>query len=124
MNTRDPLSDEKFTSVLSEVVWGCHVYGRYGGEKKKAIKAFVRRVPGYSTETYQKMFDISLSILKVTIEAVEKAPKSPKPGQKFTEYADVDMDYVMGELHSKFPEQEDELLSSHVGMAINWYYIR
>ena len=124
MNTRDPLSDEKFISVLSEVVWGFHVYGRYGRDKKKALKAFIRRVPSYSSETYQEMFDTSLSILGVTIEAVEKAPKSPKPGQKFTEYADVDMEYVMEQLHSNFPELEDELLRSHVGAAINWFYIR
>jgi len=124
VDTRDPLSDEKFISVLGEVVWGFHIYGRYGGEQKKAIKAFTRRVPGYSAETYQKMFDVSLNILSVTIEAVEKAPKSSKPGQKFAEYVDVDIEYVMEQLHSAFPGQVDVLLKSHIGMTIYWYYLR
>jgi hypothetical protein len=124
VGTRNPLNDENFVSVLSEVVWGFHVYGRYGGEQKKAIKAFLKRVPGYSSDVYQEMFKLSHSILVVTIEAVEKAPKSPKPGQEFAEFADVDIEYVMRQLRTTFPEQTDGFLQSHIGAAINWFYMR
>lgn len=124
MNTHFPLNDEKFASALSDVVWQFHVYGKYNREQKKAIKALTKRAPGYSSDVYQTMFELSLDVLIVTIEAVEKAPKSPKPGQEFAEYADVDMDYVMGQLHAKFPEQADEFLCSHAGPAINWFYMR
>ena len=46
MGKRNPLNDENFVSVLSEVVWGLHVYGRYGGEQKKADKPFQKEFPG------------------------------------------------------------------------------
>jgi hypothetical protein len=120
----DPLSNEKFVSVLSEVVWGLHVYGRYDGKQSKAIKALSKRVPNYSSEVYNELLELSLKILAVTIEAVEKAPKSPKPGQKFAEYADVDMEYVMRQLRANFPEQSEDFLRSHISSAINWFYMR
>jgi hypothetical protein len=124
VDRRDPLSDEKFIAVLSEVVWGFHVYGRYGQEQKKAIKALTKRVPGYSAETYEEMFELSLNILRITIETVEKAPKSPKPGQEFREYSDVDHDFVIEQLRVKFPEQDSNLLKAHIGPTIDWFYLR
>ena len=124
MGKRNPLNDENFVSVLSEVVWGLHVYGRYGGEQKKAVKAFSKRVPGYSPDVYQEMFESSRQVLTTTIEAVEKAPKSPKPGQEFSEYTDVDVEYVLERLRTQFHGRPNELLKSHIGMTIYYYYLR
>ncbi|MBK9927714.1 MAG: hypothetical protein IPP66_20780 [Anaerolineales bacterium] len=124
MGIKHPLSDETFSLALSDVVWQFHVYGKNGGEPKKAIKALTKRAPGYSPDIYKEMFDLSLNVLVATIEAVEKAPKSPKPGQEFAEFADVDMEYVMSQLHAQFPGQTDTLLKSYVGMTINWFYMR
>ena len=124
MSRQNPLRDEKFFSALGSVVWGFHVYGRYGREEKKALKAFAKRAPNYPLETYQQMFETSLEVLQTTIEAVKKTPKRPKTGQKFAEYGDVDVNYVEEYLRSKFPNVDDELLKSHIGMTIYWYYLR
>ena len=119
-----PLHDEKFASALSDVVWQFHVYGKYKGENKNALKALSKRVPGYTPNIYWEMFESSLQVLIATIETVEDAPKNPKPGQKFSEYADVNLDFVMSKLRNAFPEQDDDFLKSHLGMVIYWYYLR
>jgi hypothetical protein len=123
MGTDNPLNDEGFSSALANVVWRFHVYGKYNGEQSKAIKTLPKKVPGHSPAVYQEMFESSLKVLIATSEAVEKAPKSPKPGQEFAEFADVDMEYVMGQLRAKFPEQTDDFLQSHIGAAITEYRI-
>lgn len=116
--------DDKFTLALSDVVWRFHAYDQYGRDPKKAIKALSKRAPGYAPEFYREMFDLDLSVLITTIKAVEDAPKSPKPGQKYSQYDDVDSQFVINRLHTTFPGQEDDFLKHHVGMVIYWYYLR
>lgn len=116
--------DESFISILSDVVWRFHVYGQYGRQKDRAVKALIKRAPGYPTEHYTAMFEINLEILISTIEAVDSAPKSPRPKQKYSEYSDVDTDHVLSKLRGRFPNQPDELLNSHLGMVIYYYYLR
>src|SRR5262245_25365397 len=82
--------DEKFVSVLSDVVWRFHVYNQYGKKEAQAIKAFAKRAPGCPPELYQEMFELDLKILTATIQAVADAPKFMKPGQIYCEYSDVD----------------------------------
>jgi len=124
METGRPLNDEKFATALSDVVWQFHVYGAYGKNQSKAIKALSKRAPGYPAELYKEMFELSLNILLATIDAVEKAPKSPKPGQEFSELSDVDTDFVLDQLRTTFPQQADDLIRSHIGIVIYWYYLR
>lgn len=122
---KNPADDDiKLASALSEVVWRFHVYGAYGKTQSKAVKALSKRVTGYPPEVYKELFELSLKVLLTTIEAVEKSPKSPKPGQQFAGYADVDVEYVMHRLRAKHPTQTDEFLSSHIGAAISWFYMR
>jgi len=124
MNMNDPLNDEKFATALSDVVWQFHVYGAYGKKESKAVKALTKRAPSHTPEVCKEMFEISLNVLAATIEAVGKAPKTPKPGQEFSEYKDIDSAFVLKELRIKFPGQADELLRSYIGMVIHWYYMR
>jgi len=119
-----PLSDEKLATALSDVVWQFHVYGAYSKKQSKAIKALSKRVPGYSHDVYKELFELSLNVLIATIEALEESPKNLKPGQKFSEYADVDSDFVLSILRDAFPEQDDDFLKCHLGMVIYWYYLR
>jgi hypothetical protein len=115
--------DEKFTSVLPDVVWRFHVYDQYGRKPEKALKALTRRAPGYSAEFYKEQFETSLKLLTLTIEAVRESPKSGKPGQKFSEYSDVDIE-LLNKLHLSFADAADDFLKSHLGMVIYWYYLR
>ena len=116
--------EEKFIPILSDVVWRFHAYGQYGKDRNKAIKALVRRAPGYSAEHYGERFDLHLRLLIATIEAVQEAPKYFKPENIYSDFSDVDQDYVMDRLHATFPGQTDEYLKRHVGMVIYWYYLR
>jgi len=118
------MTDEKFLTVLSDVVWRFHVYDQYGRKPEKAIKALTKRAPGYSAEFYKEQFETSLQLLALTIEAVHAAPKSSKPGQKFSEYSDVDIEYVLKKLRSSFKSMSDDFLKAHLGMVIYWYYLR
>ncbi len=118
------MNDEKFQSALSDVVWRFHAYHQYGHDSKKAIKALTKRAPGYSSEFYQEQFELNLKLLLATIDAVESAPKHRKPESKYSEYADVDSDYVLNQLRVAFPNQADEFLQEHIGMTIYWYYLR
>jgi len=116
--------DEKFTSVLSDVVWRFHVYDQYGKKPEKAIKALTKRAPGYSAEFYKEQFETNLKLLTMTVDAVHDAPKSGKPGQKFSEYSDVDIEFVLRKLRLSFPEATDDFLKTHLGMVIYWFYLR
>jgi hypothetical protein len=115
---------EKFISTLTDVVWRFHVYEQYDQKRNKAIKVLHKRAPGYPFEYYEKMFDLNLQILTHTMRAVENAPKSHTPGQKYSDYSDVDADYVLKQLRSSFPGQPDEFLTCHLGMVIYYYYLR
>jgi|GraSoiStandDraft_4_1057263.scaffolds.fasta_scaffold823678_2 hypothetical protein len=118
------MNNEKFQSVLSDVVWRFHAYGQYGRVPKKAIKALTKRAPGYVSEFYQEQFELNLKLLLATIESVNEAPKHHKAENKYSEYADVDSDYVMNKLRAAFPGQPDEFLKEHLGMTIYWFYLR
>ncbi|MEP6895464.1 MAG: hypothetical protein ABI986_07640 [Chloroflexota bacterium] len=116
--------DEKFASVLSDVVWRFHVYDQYGKKQDKAVKTLAKRAPGYSAEFYKEQFETNLKLLMMTIAAVHKAPKSSKAGQKFSEYSDVDIQFVLNQLRLSFAEASDDFLKAHLGMVIYWYYLR
>ena len=117
-------NDEKFFDALSDVVWRFEAYSQYGKTAKKAIKALSKRAPGYAPEFYREMFELDLRLLVTTIEAVKAAPKHHKPGSKYSEFSNVDSDFVMNKLRSTFPDQPDDFLKRHVGMVIYWYYLR
>jgi hypothetical protein len=126
MNTsiKETANNEKFLDVLSDVVWRFHVYDQYGRKPAKAIKALVKRAPGYSPEFYREQFELNLRLLIATIEAVEEAPKRLKSENKYSEFSDVDSDSMMNKLRAAFPDQPDDFLKRHVGMVIYWYYLR
>ena len=124
MAFKEIANDEKFTSTLSDVVWRFHVYDQYGRKQAKAIKALTKRAPGYSAEFYKERFESNLQLLITTIEAVEAAPKASKPDQQFSEYTDVDIEFVLNILRLKFEGQTDDFLKGHLGMVIYWYYLR
>ena len=124
MAHNESLVDDKFATILADVVWRFYVYDQYGKKQDKAVKALAKRAPGFSADFYREMFDLNLKLLVATIEAVTDAPKSPKPGQKYSAHADVDTKYVLNKLRSTFPDQTDKFLSDHLGMVIYWYYLR
>jgi len=116
--------DEKFPTVLSDVVWRFHVYDQYGKKQDKAIKTLTKRAPGYSAEFYKEQFETNLKLLTLTIAAVHESPKSSKVGQQFSEYSDVDIEFVLIQLRQSFAEASDDFLKAHLGMVIYWYYLR
>jgi hypothetical protein len=118
------MNDEKFQNTLADVVWRFHAYHQYGHNLKKAIKALTKRAPGYASEFYQGQFELNLELLIATIAAVEAAPKHRMPESKYSEFSDVDSEYVLNQLRAAFPRQSDESLQEHVGMTIYWYYLR
>lgn len=124
ITAQEIVNDEKFLDALSDVVWRFEAHDQYGKNPKKAIKALSKRVPGYAPEFYREMFELDLRLLVTTIEAVKNAPKHHKPENKYSEFSDVDSDFVMNALRSAFPEQTDDFLKQHVGMVIYWYYLR
>ncbi len=124
MNDAPAMDMEMFRSALSDVVWRFHAYDAYGKEPKKAIRALKKRAPGFPASFYEEQFERNLKLLIATIEAVGKAPKHFKPENIYSDFSDVDQDYVMNALRSTFPGQADEILKEHVGMVIYWYYLR
>lgn len=118
------VADEKFVAALSDVVWRFHAYDQYDRDPKKAVKALMKRVPGYASEFYLEQFRLHLKLLLATTEAVREAPNHFKPENKTSQYSDVDQEYVIRKLQSLFPEQPDDFLSGYVGMVIYWYYLR
>ena len=118
------IPDEKFLDALSDVVWRFEAYDQYVKNPKKAIKALSKRAPGYTPVFYSEMFELDLKILVTTIAAVKDAPKYHKPENKYSEFSDVDSDFVMDKLRATFPDQVDDFLKRHVGMVIYWYYLR
>ena len=118
------MTDEKFRDALSDVVWRFEAYGQYGRDPKKAVKALSKRAPGYPPEFYREQFELDLRLLNTTITAVKEAPKHFKPENKYSEFSDVDSEFVMKKLRDAFPDEKDEYLKSHVGMVIYWYYLR
>jgi hypothetical protein len=117
-------SHEKFILALTDVIWRFHTYNQYSSRKDKAITALTKRAPGHPAKYYEEMFDLHLKILINTIPAVENAPKYHKPDQKYSEYSDVDTEYVQKTLRKIFPDQTDESLNSYLGMVIYYYYMR
>jgi len=115
---------EKFLTALSDVVWRFQAYDQYGKKQEKAIKALAKRAPGYSPEFYREQFERNLRLLLTTIEAVDEAPKHFKVENKYSEFSDVDLDFVMNKLHTAFLDQSDDFLKQHIGMVIYWYYLR
>lgn len=124
MSPRNLPDDEKLLSAVSDVTWRFHAYGTYGKNRARAIKALTKRAPGYTVELYKDLFDLHLKLLIDTINAVKDAPLFIKPGQKYSEYTDVSIEYVMDRLRSSFPEYPDDFLKSDIGMVIYWYYLR
>jgi len=118
------IPDEKFRDVLSDVVWRFEAYDQYGHDPKKAVKALSKRAPGYTLEFYRERFELDLQFLNTKITAVKEAPKHFKPENKYSEFSDVDTEFVMKKLRDAFPDQTEEYLKSHVGMVIYWYYLR
>lgn len=118
------LPDEKFLSTVSDVVWRFHTYDQYGRKPEKALKALAKRAPGYSAEFYKERFELDLKLLVTTIEAVKEAPKFFKPENIYSQFSDVDSEYVMNKLHATFPDQVDDFLKGHLSMVIYWYYLR
>jgi hypothetical protein len=116
--------EEKFLTALSDVVWRFQVYDQYGRKPNKAIKALAKRAPGYSAEFYREQFESNLRLLLTTVAAVEAAPKHFKLENKYSQFSDVDSDFVMNKLRAAFPDQSDDFLKQHVGMVIYWYYLR
>jgi hypothetical protein len=116
--------EEKFLTALSDVVWRFQVYDQYGRKPDKAIKALTKRAPGYSPEFYRDQFESNLKLLLTTIAAVEAAPKHFKVENKYSQFSDVDSDFVMNKLRAAFPNQPDIFLKQHIGMVIYWYYLR
>lgn len=117
-------TDEKLLSAVSDIVWRFHTYDQYGAKAANAIRALAKRVPGYPKETYRDIFDLYLQLLTETVAAVKAAPISAKPGQQYSEYSDIDIDFVINRLRLVFPDYPDEFLRSDIGMVINWYYLR
>ena len=115
---------EKFRSALSDVVWRFHTYDQYGKDQNKAIRALRKRAPGYSAGFYQEQFELNLKLLVATIAAVQKAPRDFKPENKYSDFSDIDQDYVMANLRSAFPWLTADALKEHLGMVIYWYYLR
>jgi hypothetical protein len=122
INTR--ANREKFIMALTDVVWRFHTYNQYGAKRDKAITALTKRAPGHPSKYYEEMFDLHLKILINTIPAVENAPKHPKPDQQYSEYSDVDTEYVLKTLQKIFPDQTDKSLNNYLGMVIYYYYMR
>lgn len=120
----DQPDSEKFKEALSDVVWRFHVYDQYGKNPKRAVNALAKRAPGFPSAYYQKMFNLKLNILITTIDAVNNAPKTHNSKSKYSEFSDVDMDYVVQKLREAFPDQSDDFLKSSIGMTIYWYYLR
>jgi len=118
------MMDEKFLDALADVVWRFRVYDQYGKDPRKAIKALSKRAPGQTPEFYRESFELDLKILSASIEAVNEAPKSHKPGQVYSEYSDVDLDFVLSRLHDAFPDQSTDHLNRYLGMVIFWYYLK
>lgn len=116
--------DEKLFSAASDTTWRFHTYEQYGGDAGRAIRALAKRAPGYSREIYKGVFELYLQRLAETVAAVKAAPISTKPGQTYSEYTDVDVDFVMNRLRSVLPDYPDDFLMGDVGMVINWYYLR
>ena len=116
--------DEKFRSALSDVVWRFHAYGQYDGDPQRAIKALMKRVPGYAQEFYEERFTLHLNLLLATIQAVHNVPTHFQPENKYSQYSDVDQESVLHKLRSLFPEQSDDFLTGYVGIVIYWYYLR
>jgi hypothetical protein len=116
--------NQEFLVIVSDVVWKFHVYDQYGKKRAKAITALAKRAPGYSIDFYEESFELNLKLLQETIKAVCDAPKSPKPNQVYSQYSDVDTDYVLKRLQKIFPNQNDEFITSHLGMSIDWFYLR
>lgn len=118
------MNDEKFQNALADVVWRFHAYHQYGHDSKKAVKALTKRAPGYSLEFYQEQFELNLKLLIATVAAVESAPKHRQPESQYSEFSDVDSEYVLNQLRAAFLDQADEFLQEHIGMVIYWYYLR
>lgn len=116
--------DEKLLSAVSDIVWRFHTYEQYGKDAGKAIRALAKRAPGYSREIYEGVFELHLHRLAETVAAVKDAPVSTKPGQTFSEYTDVDFDFVLNRLRSVLPGYPDDFIKGDIGMVINWYYLR
>jgi len=94
-----------------------------GGTRRKRSERW-QRAPGYAPGFYREMFELDLKILVATIEAVRDAPKHHKPENKYSEFSDVDSEFVMNRLRAAYPDQTDKRLKSHLGMVIYWYYLR
>jgi hypothetical protein len=118
------MKGEKFRKTLGDVVWRFHAYDQYERKPERAIKALMRRAPGYKTLFYREMFELDLRLLIATIKAVGSAPKHIKARQIYSEFSDVDMKYVLRKLQVAFPGLNNEHLTHHIGMVIYWYYLR
>jgi hypothetical protein len=71
-----PLYDKKFRLALSDVVFRFHVCDQYEKDPERAIKALMKRAPGYSLEDYRKLFESNLKLLITIMDEQKEAPKS------------------------------------------------
>ena len=74
MAHNESLVDDKFATILADVVWRFYVYDQYGKKQDKAFLALAKRSPCFSADFFREMFDLNLKIMVATIEAFTDAP--------------------------------------------------
>ena len=73
-----PLYDKKFKLALSDVIYRFQVHGQYNKDPNKAIKALVKRVPGYSLDNYRKQFEANLKLFMAITDGYKSMKLSKK----------------------------------------------
>ena len=120
----DILGDARLRDTASDVVIRLREHGEYGKDEAKALKALARRLPDQSSEACEKIFRLMSDLLADTIAAVGRAPLPKKPKQKWADPSDIDAEFVLSHLRSRFPDYRDEILKTFVGWVTYWHYLR
>ena len=76
MKYKNPILDKKFRLAISDVVFRFHVCDQYSKDPERAIKALMKRAPGYAVEEYKSQFETNLRLLNTIMKGQKEVPKS------------------------------------------------
>ncbi len=129
-------SNDKFIEVISDIVVRFKEHGQYG-TKTKAIKAFLKRAPGYSENEYTKYFDFfselherTVEILKESIPFIKtiKYKRYKSPEKSLNAWSEGPGKLLYSSMQSKlepiYPKTSKKVIASFIDWVIFWYYLK
>lgn len=119
-----PPHDPHFLDVCRDVTVRYKAHDNYGS-RKKALKAFERRAPGFDTKEYAQVFDAACAIYEQAVEAIQRFPSETRHKKKrYAQAEDIDIEKALPYLDQTLPGYALSLKRQLLNWVIFWHYLK